>query len=255
MAWSRASQLDRTLQCPGHLTLPHTREMSERALDAAEYGTMVHTWAETGEVSGSKSHTKTFTKKLDVLKTHGITREALWPSGGYHEVTFAYNCVDGRLGTCWLRGAEASRCKASYGDDWVTGTADYVYFKRTGGGGMGPVEGMFGVNDLKTGMLFDSQPDELSQLYFYLMCWQKYNGYEGDGLLDVIHWPKYPIDSLPGREERVVSGTRMWKFEQYIKKLHKEYKEGKAPFVLGAECEYCPAAEACPILNKSEENI
>ena len=246
MAWSRASQLDRTLQCPGHLTLPHTREVSQNAVNAAEYGTMVHHWAETGEIVGSKSHTKTFEKKLSVLQTNGITRQTLWPISGYHEVTFAYNCVDGRLGTCWLKGQEATRAKLSYGDDWVTGTADYVYIK----------DGLCGVNDLKTGMLFDSQPDELSQLYFYLMCWTKYTGVTEtkDGLLSVIHWPKYPLDSLPGTEERVIPWLRLVKFENYLQKLHKNYKEGSAPFVLGEECEYCPAAESCPLLSK-EENV
>lgn len=242
MAWTRASQLDRTLQCPGHLTLPHTREVSERALDAAEYGTMVHKWAETGEVVGKNSHVKTFQKKLSVLETNGITRESLWPVSGYHEVTFAYNCVDGRLGVCWLKGEEAARAKLAYGDDWITGTADFVYIK----------DGLCGVNDLKTGMLFDSQPDELSQLYFYLMCWTQYNGVteKKDGWLDVIHWPKYPLDSLPGREESRIPWLRLIKFENYIRKLHKEYREGRAPFVLGAECEYCPAQEACPLLQE-----
>lgn len=245
MAWSRASQLDRTLQCTGHLTLPHTREISDRAIDAAEYGTMVHGWAETGEVVGSKSHTKTFQKKLLVLETNGITREALWPSSkdspGYHEVTFAYNCVDGRLGTCWLKGEEAARAKLAYGDDWITGTADFVYIKG----------GMCGVNDLKTGMLFDAQPDELSQLYFYLMCWQKYNNdFGNEGWLDVIHWPKYPIDALPGHEERLILGDTMIKFEKYLRKLYADYKNGIAPFVLGAECEYCPAQSECPLMSK-----
>lgn len=244
MSWTRASQLDRTLQCPGHLTLPHTREMSDRALDAAEYGTMVHTWAETGKLNGRKGHIKTFEKKLAVLETHGITREALWPVSGYHEVTFAYNCVDGRLGVCWLKGEEARNAKLAYGDDWITGTADYCYMQ----------DGLYGVNDLKTGMMFDSQPDELSQLYFYLMCWQKYNGVRSDrdGLLDVLHWPKYPIDAVPARETRLIPGVRIGKFENYIRKLHKNYKDGNSPFLLGAECEYCPAQSDCPLLNKEQ---
>jgi hypothetical protein len=240
MAWTRASQLDRVLQCPGHLTLPHTRELSERALDAAAYGTMVHRWAETGEVSGTKSHVKTFEKKLAVLETNGVTRETLWPVSGFHEVTFAYNCVDGRLGVCWLKGEEAARAKLAYGDDWITGTADYVYRK----------DGLCGVDDLKTGMMFDSEPDELSQLYFYLMCWQIYNGIrdDKDGLLSIHHWPKYPLSALPGYEQRVIPGYRIGKFENYIRSLHKKYRAGDAPFVLGAECEYCPAQEACPLL-------
>lgn len=246
MAWTRASQLDRTFQCPGHLTLPHRRELSENALNAAEYGNLVHRWAETGVVSGSKSHCKTFEKKLAVLQANGITRETLWNVAGWHEVTFAYNCVDGRLGVCWLRGEVANEYKKQHNDDWITGTADYVYLKN----------GLCGVNDLKTGMMYDSQPDELSQLYFYLMCWQKYTGVcqsvnREDGYLEVNHWPKYPIDALPCIEERRVSADRMIKFERFIMKLHKDYKNGSSPFVLGAECEYCPAQEDCPLLNQN----
>lgn len=245
MAWTRASQLDRTLQCPGHLTLPHRRELSERALDAAEYGNLVHRWAETGKVSGSKSHCKTFEKKLAVLQAHGITRETLWNVAGYHEVTFAYNCVDGRLGVCWLRGDASIDFKQKHDDDWITGTADFVYIKN----------GFCGVNDLKTGMLFDSQPDELSQLYFYLMCWQKYCGKIGtDGYLEVNHWPKYPIDTLPCVEERLVPNLRLHKFEAYLGKLHRNYKNGDSPFVLGAECEYCPAQEDCPLLKQNDKD-
>lgn len=245
MAWTRASQLDRTLQCPGHLTIPHTREMSERALDAAEYGTMVHRWAETGEVVGKKGHIKTFEKKLAVLQTNGVTRQTLWPVSGYHEVTFAYNCVDGRLGVSWLKGEDAKNAKMAYGDDWITGTADYVYYDRE--------RNLYGVNDLKTGMMFDSEPDELSQLYFYLMCWQKYNGVraDDDGLLSITHWPKYPIDAVPGYEERVIKGIRIGKFENYIRKLHSEYRKGNSPFLLGSECEYCPAHADCPLLKEN----
>lgn len=246
MAWSRASGLDRTLQCPGHLTLPHKRELSERALDAAEYGTMVHRWAETGAISGKKSHVKTFEKKLDILQANGVTRQSLWIPTGYHEVTFSYNCVDGRVGVCWLKGEGALEFKQQHDDDWITGTADFVFMR----------DGVCGVNDLKTGMMFDSQPDELSQLYFYLMCWRKYCGAapESDGILSVTHWPKYPLGALPVEEERIVKGSLMVKFENYLKKVHSEYKKGNSPFELGSECEYCPAIQDCPLQNQ-ERNV
>lgn len=241
MPWSRASQLDRTLQCPGHLTLPHTRTVSEKAVDAANYGTMVHNWAETGVVRGigpnAESHEKTFQKKLALLAANRITRENLWDVAGYHEVTFAYNCVDGRIGVCWLRDANATTWKSSYDKDWITGTADYVLSVDS--------EGRPKISDLKTGMLFDSQPDELSQLYFYLMCWSKYLHTEKDGILEVIHWPKYPLAAMPQREESLVPYVKLCKFEAYVKRLHSEAMRGNSPFVLGEECQYCPAQQHC----------
>lgn len=243
MGWTRASQLDRTLQCPGHLTLPHTRTLSEGAQNAADYGTTVHNWKATGVVSGvgtkAKSHEKTLKNKLEILATNGITRETIWPSAsasGFHEVSFAYNCVDHRLAVHW--GPYNVEWKKSYTDDWIAGTADYVGWTDTG---------LPWVDDLKTGMLFESQPTEMGQMFFYCMCWNKYNSGVCDVLSSVTHWPKYPLPVLPTRTEGVLTWARLQKFEKYICEL---YTSGKRPFNLGPECEYCPAFESCPLQKK-----
>lgn len=244
MPWSRASQLDRTLQCPGHLSLPHIRDLSDSAQASADYGTMVHNWKETGIVSGSQSHEKTFAKKLEILKKNNISREYLWPTTGYHEVTFAYNCVDGRVGVCWLSGKAAVEAfKNQYNDEWVTGTADYVGVDSTG---------HLWVDDLKTGMSFDSSADEMAQMYYYAMVWSKYHR-------DIVrpvnvtttHWVKYPLESLPVRSpDLYLTQDKLLKFEKYLCKVYADYKAGKRKFNLGVECDYCPAVLACPLQQK-----
>ena len=247
MAWTRASQLDRTLQCPGHLTLSHTRVMSANAQASADYGTMVHHWAATGEINGvgeeGASHEKTFAKKLDVLTAAGITRQDIWPHSGhaYQEVSFAYNCLDHRLGVHW--GYKNSNAwKQTYEEPWVTGTTDYV----------ANVDGILWVDDLKTGMMFDSQPEDMGQMFLYSLCWSKYWRLEQDVRVSITHWPKYPLQALPVRTENVITWKRLKKFDDYLCDLYVKHRDGKDVFALGAECEYCPAIENCPLQRKDK---
>jgi hypothetical protein len=234
--WTRASNLDRTLQCLGHLTLPWDDTKSDRAIEAAAYGTLVHTWKETGKVDVNSSypgHAKTFEKKLTVLEAAGLSRQDIWPTG-FHEVSFAFNCKDGRLGTCWVKGEAAHQWKKSHGKQWITGSADLI-----------DVDQLW-VDDLKTGMV-KAEPDELGQLFFYAMCLSKYVARQEPVKVSITHWPKYPIDALPNRLEAEISYKKLVKCEQYLMSLYGDFKAGKTPFALGPECDFCPAFAACPL--------
>lgn len=247
MAWVRASSLDRTLQCLASTYLFNTNPkvrlvgVSERAADAGEYGTMVHHWKETGEVVGKESHVKTFTKKLDELKAAGIERLAIWPNSGYHEVAVAYNCVTGIVDIAHEGGS--NEFKSSHSEPWVTGTLDYYIFLP---------DGRIAVDDLKTGAMFNKEPDEIAQTYFYLMCLEKVYKTGKDGFVSITHWPKYPIAGLPIRSEGEIPIELLQQFEERLKRDYSIYKTNdlnQMMFRLGDECDFCPVKSAglCPL--------
>jgi hypothetical protein len=199
---------------------------------------MVHTWKETGKVVSNPEypgHAKTFEKKLAILEANGITRQDIWPKSGFHEVSFAFNCKDGRLGVCWVGGETAHQWKKGHGKQWITGTADLV--------GIGDE---LWIDDLKTGMV-KAEPDEMGQLFFYAMCLSKMQGRKEPVKVSITHWPKYPIDALPNRMEASISYNKLVKCEQYLMTAYTDFKNGIAPFALGPECNYCPAFMACPL--------
>lgn len=254
MAWARVSQLDRIIQCVGsaHLynTIPATRlaRKSENSLNAAEYGTLVHYWKQHGIIPepGTKrdeeslarytSARKTFQKKLNYLETRGITREMVW-NGGWHEVSIAYNCIDGRVGIAWE--GNADKFKAAHPEPWYTGTADWVDFQGT----------TLHVNDLKTGAMFDSEPDEMAQMYGYIMPLVKYFRPEKI-ITSVTTWPKYPIENEPERTEGEISLTQIYKFEDLIKRKYNTYITKPDTYRLGEACTFCPVIGNCPLQNR-----
>lgn len=258
MAWTRASQLQRSIQCPGsaylYNTVPAVRlaRKSDNALNAAEYGTIAHHWKQFGEIPQKtesdptfdrwNSAQKTFQKKLGYIETRGITRENVWP-GGWHEVSVAYNCVDKRVSVQWE--GDAVSFKQAHTLDWITGTADWVKFDS----------GTILLDDLKTGAMFDDEPDEMAQMYLYMLCFSKVfraNKY----VPSVTTWPKYPIENEP---ERIngdckieISQSQLDKFEDLLSKKYQKYGPN---FKLGSECLYCPAMSICPLQKQVTEKI
>lgn len=245
MPWTRASNLDRTLQCLASQFLWNTtpairlQPKSEKAVDSAAYGTMVHHWKETGDVIGSESHVKTFSKKLKYLETCGVDRLEIWPATGWHEVAVAYNCVDNRVAVSYE--GDADNFKSRYSEPWVTGSMDYVHL----------FPDRVWIDDLKTGMMFDKDPGAMAQTYFYLMCIMKLFPRE-KGIVSVTHWPKYPVENLPVRTEDEISVDLLTKFEQLLIKKYNRYKSDPMQFKLGDECEYCAVAKfgACELIKK-----
>lgn len=243
MAWSRASSLDRTLQCVGSAALYNNTPAlklipkPENAIKAAEYGTLVHHWKETGKVEGSDSHVKTFNKKLGFLKTAGISRLDLWPAAGFHEVAVAYNCIDGRVAILYEGDTDAF--KTGHSEPWITGSCDY-YLKDDGG---------LLVDDLKTGMLWDKSARACAQLYFYAMNIAKVHHVQ-ETEIRITHWPKYPLERLPefmDDEPVIITSETFARLESRLKKDYLNYKSTNPEFRLGEACEYCPAKSLCPL--------
>lgn len=244
MGWTRASSIDRALQCTGsvHLwnTVPAVRliQKSENAQTAAAWGTMVHTWKETGIVEGTESHVKTFNKKLATLEASGISRLDIWPASGFHEVSVAYHCVDGRVAICYE--GDANIFKEGHPEPWITGTLDYYLFDGK----------KLIVDDLKTGAMFDKDPEEMGQMYFYCMVLNKILRPTEEPTVSVTHWPKYTLDCLPDRREGTLSFVQLGKFEDRLKSDYVKYKT-IPEFKLGDECDWCPVKSLCPLLKKA----
>ncbi len=244
MPFARASELDRLLACPGALVLPRSEEKSERAVIAAEWGTAVHRWKETGEIPGGRIGT-TFKKKL---KETGVEREQYW-SEGLHEVPLAYNIVSGeaRALVLPLPTEKKDKWKAAHGDTWVTGTADYV----------GQILEAPWVDDLKTGRKVDYL-DYRYQQGFYTMVWTLFQlGELNSARSTITHWPKYPISQKPKRFGTVLEVEFFMELQGRLKQLREEVmrlreleQEGRRESVVGRlsdgpQCQYCPSRLAC----------
>lgn len=250
MPWTRASNLDRTLQCLASQFLWNTtpairlQPKSDRVIDSAAYGTMVHHWKETGDIVGSESHVKTFTKKLKYLETCGVDRLEIWPVTGWHEVAVAYNCVDGRVAVSYE--GNTDEFKGKYSEPWVTGSMDYVDTSTD----------VLWIDDLKTGMLFDKAPGAIAQTYFYLMCMMKIFPRRA-GRVSITHWPKYPVENVPVRTEDDISLDLLGKFEELLVKKYKRYKTDPMQFKVGEECSWCPVLNAgmCDLVKKEEKIV
>lgn len=168
--------------CPASLVLPRTVRDSQRATDAADWGTVCHAWVETGFTDN-----RTLLKKI---RWSGIERAKWWPRGE-HEVTYALN-----LRTLELRKYDGPREDANvwkarfYGKpEWLTGTIDY----------RGKYRGRPWVDDLKTGRW--PQDYRKPQLRSYqLFTWVEEGRPKGEVYhRSITHWPMYPLGALPER--------------------------------------------------------
>lgn len=224
--------------------LPRSEEKSERAVIAAEWGTAVHKWKETGEFPEGRIAT-TLRKKI---KESEVTREFYW-SGGIHEVPLAYNVITGaaRALVLPLAGEAKDRWKASYGDEWITGTADYV----------GLLLEAPWVDDLKTGRKVE-YVDYRYQQGFYTMVWALSQlGELVEARSTITHWPKYPIPEKPRRFGTVLTPDffselqgRLKTLREDVMKLRELEESGRRESVVarlsdGPQCQYCPSRLAC----------
>lgn len=224
--------------------LPRTNEKSERAVLAAEWGTAVHHWKETGEIPKGRLGT-TFKKKL---KETGVERDRYW-SEGLHEVPLAYNVTTGEARALVLPVdvQKKDAWKGAFDDRWVTGTADYV----------GLLLETPWVDDLKTGRKAD-YIDYRYQQGFYALAWSIFQtGGLGDVRSTITHWPKYPIPSKPRRFGTVLSPDffaelqgRLKALREDVMKLRELEDAGRRESVVarlsdGPQCIYCPSRLAC----------
>jgi hypothetical protein len=179
--WARASELDRVLSCPASA---HLARIQDSPGEAAQWGTLVHRWKETGEWPEDNQATR---RRQRALEAAGVTRESLWPSGGRHEVTFAL-CVRSAFVEAYTGPPEgANAWKASWNDQWITGTMDY----------MGDVLGDPWVDDLKTGNPAHALPGWQFRAYA-VAAWGLAEA-RRQLQLSVTYWPRYPADGPPRR--------------------------------------------------------
>lgn len=232
----RASGLDLFLSCNGYLHLPEAREHFEKAEEAAEWGTMVHTWAETGLVAHKNKRTATSFRKR--LKALNLKPTDLWDADGEHEVSVAYNWRYGYAIPFYGRGKEAAEWKASFNVDWITGTIDYIKYFDRGVNDLPYVK----VDDLKTGKWWDKDPIDSAQIAFYGMCAWKW--YTCPVELGVTHWPRYPATSEPDQSTNWIT-PEMW--EIFERKLQRSCENAMNPEFNPTEehCRFCPGRNAC----------
>lgn len=242
--WTRASELDRTLNCVGSNLVPVSRLVSDGVIKAGAWGTFVHYWKETGELLDTSefydSFKKTFDKKWEIIGSPEL-RETLWPTVGgigHHETAYAYNCETQEV----LRydGADKERWKRGFSSEWICGSLDYE----------GEREGYLWVDDLKTGAMFDTRPDRTYQLYFYAMCASIHRYQEiRDVVVSITHWPKYPLTIVPDQRYGFLPAKRIMKFQKLVQFRYEEWKQGYSinTFNLGSHCTYCPAGNNCPV--------
>jgi hypothetical protein len=224
--------------------LPRSEEKSERAVIAAEWGTGVHKWKETGEFPEGRNGT-TLRKKV---KEAGVERDTYWV-GGLHEVPLAYNVVtqEARALVLPLPLDKKDAWKGSFDDTWVTGTADYV----------GLLFDAPWVDDLKTGRRVDYL-DYRYQQGFYALAWTLFQtGGLGEVRSTITHWPKYPIPNKPRRFGTVLEPDfflelqgRLKQLREDVMKLRELEASGRRDDVVarltdGPQCVYCPSKLAC----------
>lgn len=239
--WTRASELDRTLNCVGSKLIPSSRLVSEGVKKAGAWGTFCHYWKETGELLKTSefydSFKKTFDKKWENVGSPEL-RENLWPSTGQHEVAYAYSCDTGEV--IRFDGTGKDAWKSGFGSEWICGTLDYE----------GERDGYLWVDDLKTGGQFDTPPDRIYQLYFYAMCASisKFGRIRGT-VVSITHWPKYTLTVAPVQKFGFLPRKRVLKFQKLVQFRYEEWKMGYSldSFNPGSHCTYCPAGNSCPV--------
>lgn len=180
----RASETDRALHCPHSLVAPRTLIRRVKSDEAADTGTLLHTWKETGE-----EHPAIASK---VIRS-AVRREDYWPEEyGEHEVTFAielYSMQIKRWSKRTRKTADAWK-KTFDPKRWLTGTIDWL----------GIHEGRPWVDDLKTGN-WPVDPLTGQLLSYALVPWVE-AGFPSTGMLverSITWWPWYPLDGWPRR--------------------------------------------------------
>lgn len=259
MPWSRASELSRAVACPASTHLPRAPRESS---GAAEWGTVVHAWAETGRWDPDNLATR---RRAAALVGAGVTREALWPGPGEHEVSFALHtrnrvCARERHPD---RAARDTWC-SGFDSEWLTGTADWV----------GEWFGEPWIEDLKTGVGHPvdyaghndgtvapdgGDPWDLWQLRFYAAAELLWRPDAAGVWVSVLWWPRYPADSVPLRigprrvDRAEVTGLTVPLLE--TARVAREASLDSVDARPGEEqCRWCPSKGHCPAWQRTNEN-
>lgn len=235
----RASSLPLLTKCSGSAYLPTDDEKSENAVKGAEWGSMVHTWKETGEVRGPDRRTETAFRKA--IKLSGIDRTALWPPGGKHECGVALS-VDG---------SRTVRPDATLGQlGCITGTDDFQWWL---------LEELW-IDDLKTGKYYEDSetgtnlyPQDVrsAQLRFYALAIATLLGYTGRVHVSLTHWPRLPLKFRHAEPVRSWTSYHTDELSVYWGELEQLYSEiqaghqGNLNLRPGDHCRFCPSRNYC----------
>lgn len=254
MPLARASELDRLLSCAGSLLLPRHLKKSSKAGEAADWGTYVHRWKETGIIlDDSSGFNSRWARRLkSKLKASGLKRTEFWPPAGQHEVTLALNVVtlevkvppahqldklEGQARVAYL-----DAWKGAWGDDYITGTLDYVL----------ELCGMPWIEDLKTGRRAHPKDFEAQQALYGLGYSLKTYSRVVDVRSTIAHWPIYPRDGLPKRVGGVITVGFFNNFIERLRDLRERVLHakggGRLRLFAGDQCEFCPSSPDCPKL-------
>lgn len=230
MPFARASELDRLLSCVGSAVLPRQDTRTLGVRKAAEWGTSVHSWLETGIVTSPGLGER--------ITLSGTNRERLWPRG-LHEITLALNVVTGDARRYYGASEGRDAWKTDFDDEWITGTLDFV----------GELFDLPWVDDLKTGR-FAAWNDYKAQQSFYVLAWSRYRYEETrESRSTITHWPRYPKHLPPTREGRVLSLDYLGGFAKQLTQLRDDIlraQDAGAALNPGKQCVYCPSRSHCP---------
>jgi len=175
------------------LVLPRYDTRSEKADEAADYGTLAHWWKETGESRpawASAAHSKLLEEKIELTDTNRLN---WWrPGSGEHEVSFAIRLHDAHMDLFHDLRSKAEAWKAKFDRRlWLTGTIDWL------GGAAGYSAW---VDDLKTGK-WEVHPDCKQLRSYALVPWIKAGMPSRFNVAtSVTSWPKYPKWKRPTRK-------------------------------------------------------
>ncbi len=250
MPFARASSLDLLLACYGSAILGGDgEEKPESTKVAADWGSMVHDWKETGLVrpvsEARKNLVPLFEKKL---KATGVRREQWWPETMVHELAMAVKPFEAYAQLVEGGKDEKELWKAAFGEDWVTGTLD----------GYDWMFDVLWIDDLKTGRDKNRAGESLvtdakyiEQRRFYALGLSRLLDYRGPVNVTLTHWPRYPVLSLPTRFGRVIEQDEVNDFEKRLVRLRdnvRRARDDKAKLNLtpGEEqCMFCPSRGKC----------
>lgn len=255
MPWTRFSEVDRALLCPASTHLVRLAGKSANAVVAAEWGTKVHAWKETGDwplATKGKWKGKVelpCARRNAALIASDITREDLWPADGLHEVSYALHTETSTVGQM-IGGTQEEReaWKNSHDNHWITGTADYV----------GDILGIPWVDDLKTGnpVYLPNDPVALGQLRGYLLCRMLLEPGAPYGWVSITSWPHFPADGIPNRDRiNTIDRAACMAFLAELEQARQRAMASRSniQWETGEQCKFCPSRVSCPGLAVDED--
>lgn len=246
MPLCRASELPRLLVCAGSGWLPRVLDtlVSESRLESRAWGNYVHKWVETGEVVNPLATDKYADLLLRKLQQSGTVHGEWWPPG-QNEIAVAYNVETGqsKAYTSFVEqfGASphmtADEWKASFGDEWITGTADYY----------GEIMDEPWLDDLKTGRLVTFEDYKAQQLFYAAVLGCLEYGRPVETRSTLTHWPKYPIAGRPSRFGETFSAQEQTEFLFDLKALryHILARDESVLNPTEKHCRFCPSRQSC----------